>query len=101
MIPLANDILFVASILTALGVIITTAIKIYKFIRKWEVWVEEQREHSVDDELAILRQRDSKPEELAEYFDFVESIKQSLKENEITEEEAEKLQEQGGDSLGE
>lgn len=48
--------------------------------------------YSVDDELAILRQRDSKPEEFKEYFDFVESIKQSLKENEITDEEAEELQ---------
>ena len=54
-IPLANDILFVASIFTALGVIITTAIKIYKFIRKWEMWVEEQREHSLDNYLSIKR----------------------------------------------
>lgn len=52
---MANDILFVASILTALGVIITPAIKIYKFIRKWEVWVEEQREHSLDNYLSIKR----------------------------------------------
>ena len=52
---MANDVLFVASILTALGVIITTAIKIYKFIRKWEVWVEEQREHSLDNYLSIKR----------------------------------------------
>lgn len=52
---MANDILFVASILTALGVIITTAIKIYKFIRKWEMWVEEQREHSLDNYLSIKR----------------------------------------------
>ena len=36
--------------------------------------------YSVDDELAILRQRDSKPEEFQEYFDFVESIKQNLKQ---------------------
>ena len=36
--------------------------------------------YTVDDELAILRQRDSKPDEFQEYFDFVESIKQSLKE---------------------
>ena len=52
---MANDILFVASIFTALGVIITTAIKIYKFIRKWEMWVEEQREHSLDNYLSIKR----------------------------------------------
>jgi hypothetical protein len=31
--------------------------------------------YSVDDELAILRQRDSKPEEFAEYNDFVEKVK--------------------------
>lgn len=36
--------------------------------------------YSVDDELAILRQRDSKPDEFAEYFAFVEGIKQNLKE---------------------
>ena len=52
---MANDVLFVASILTALGVIITTAIKIYKFIRKWEMWVEEQIEHSLDNYLSIKR----------------------------------------------
>ena len=32
--------------------------------------------YSVDDELAILRQRDVKPEEFAEYNAFVESIKE-------------------------
>lgn len=31
--------------------------------------------YSVDDELAILRQRDTKPKEFAEYNAFVESIK--------------------------
>ena len=39
-----------------------------------------RNKYSVDDELAILRQRDSKPEEFAEYFNFVEKIKQQLKE---------------------
>lgn len=34
-----------------------------------------RRKYSVDDEIAILRQRDSKPEEFKEYFDFVENIK--------------------------
>ena len=34
--------------------------------------------YSVDDELAILRQRDSKPEEFAEYNAFVEAIKAEL-----------------------
>lgn len=31
--------------------------------------------YSIDDELAILRQRDTKPEEFAEYNSFVELIK--------------------------
>lgn len=31
--------------------------------------------YSVDDELALLRQRDTKPEEFAEYNAFVERIK--------------------------
>ena len=35
--------------------------------------------YSVDDELAILRQRDTKPEEFKAYFDFVEAIKEKLK----------------------
>ena len=38
-----------------------------------------REKYSVDDELAILRQRDTKPEEFEEYFNFVESVKKSLK----------------------
>ncbi len=38
--------------------------------------------YSVDDELAILRQRDTKPEEFAEYNDFVEQIKAEEREGE-------------------
>lgn len=36
--------------------------------------------YSVDDELAILRQRDTKPQEFAEYNAFVENIKAEEKE---------------------
>lgn len=32
--------------------------------------------YSVDDEIAIIRQKDTKPEEYAEYFCFVEKIKE-------------------------
>lgn len=32
--------------------------------------------YSIDDEIAILRQRDTKPEEFAEYNAFVEQIKE-------------------------
>ena len=34
-----------------------------------------RQKYSVDDELAILRQRDSKPEEFSAYNEFVEKIK--------------------------
>ena len=50
-----DNIIFVASLLTAVGVIIATSVKIYKFIRKWEKWVEEQSEHSLDNYLSIKR----------------------------------------------
>lgn len=36
--------------------------------------------YSIDDEIAILRQRDSKPEEFKAYYDFVEEIKNTVKE---------------------
>lgn len=34
--------------------------------------------YSVDDEIAILRQRDTKPEEFEAYFSFVEEIKKGV-----------------------
>ena len=52
---MADNILFIASVLTALTVIIATAMKVYKFIRKWEKWVEEQSEHNLDNYLSIKR----------------------------------------------
>lgn len=52
---MTDNILFMASLFTALGVIIATSVKIYKFIRKWEKWVEEQSEHSLDNYLSIKR----------------------------------------------
>ena len=36
--------------------------------------------YTVNQELAILRQRDTKPEEFAEYNDFVENCKKKVKE---------------------
>lgn len=38
--------------------------------------------YSIDDEIAIIRQRDTKPEEYTEYFYFVEKIKEEEKQNE-------------------
>jgi len=52
---MVNTIILAASVLTALGVIITTAVKIYKFIRKWEKWVDEQSVHSLDNYMSILQ----------------------------------------------
>ena len=52
---MADKILLIASVLTALTVIIATAMRVYKFIRKWEKWVEEQSEHSLDNYLSIKR----------------------------------------------
>ena len=39
-----------------------------------------REKYSVDDELAILRQRDTKPDEFAAYNDFVERIKREERE---------------------
>lgn len=52
---MTDNILFITSLLTALAVIIGTSVKIYKFIRKWEKWVEEQSEHNLDNYLSIKR----------------------------------------------
>lgn len=37
-----------------------------------------RQKYSLDDELAVLRQRDTKPEEFDEYFEFVEKVKASI-----------------------
>ena len=40
-----------------------------------------RKKYSVNDELAILRQRDTKPKEFAEYDAYVESCKILVKDN--------------------
>lgn len=52
---MTEKIIFIASLLTALGVIIAAVVKVYRFIRKWEKWVDEQTEHSLDNYLSIKR----------------------------------------------
>ena len=52
---MVDKIILLASVLTALGVIITTAIKIYKFIRKLEKWVEKKDKHDDAQRRDILR----------------------------------------------
>ena len=36
---IAEEIIITGSVLTALGVIVAAAVKVYGFIRKWEKWV--------------------------------------------------------------
>lgn len=50
-----NRIILIASLLTALGVIIRTAVKVYKFVRRGEEWLKEQSEHSLENYLSIKR----------------------------------------------
>lgn len=52
---MAEKIILIASIISGLTVIIGTCVKVYKFIRKWEKWFDEQSEHSLDNYLSILR----------------------------------------------
>lgn len=52
---MVEKILLIASVLTALGVIITTAVKVYKFIRKWEKWIEKKDKHDEAQYRDILR----------------------------------------------
>lgn len=43
-----------------------------------------REKYSIDDELAILRQRDTKPEEFAEYNAFVEMVKAEERDGDNT-----------------
>lgn len=40
-----------------------------------------RKKYSISDELAIQRQRETKPKEFQEYYDFVEKCKIEAKEN--------------------
>ena len=69
-IALTDKIILLASVLTAVGVIVTTCIKVYRFIRKWEKWVEEQSEHSLDNYMSVLQLKIMSP-----YMPLTERIK--------------------------
>ena len=51
-----------------------------EFDYKEEVVRRIREKYSVADEIAILRQQDIKPKEYQEWYDFCESVKQSVKE---------------------
>ncbi len=52
---MVEDIALIAGVVSGLTIITATSIKIYKFIRKWEMWVEEMSEHSLDNYLSVKR----------------------------------------------
>lgn len=52
---LVETIILIASVITALTVIITTLITAYKVIRKWEKWVEKKDKHDIEQYVQILR----------------------------------------------
>lgn len=52
---MVEDITLIAGVVSGLTIITATSIKIYKFIRKWEKWVEEMSEHSLDNYLSVKR----------------------------------------------
>lgn len=59
---MADKIILIASILTALGVIIATAIKVYKFIRRCDEWIERTEKHDNEQYKDILRIKIMMPE---------------------------------------
>ncbi len=67
---MAEKIILVGSLLTSLGVVITSCLKLYKFLRKWEEWVEETGEHSKDNYMSILQLKIMSP-----YMPLTERIK--------------------------
>lgn len=52
---LTELIIAIASVFTAVTVIITTIVTCYKFIRKWDKWREEKDKHDKEHYKAILR----------------------------------------------
>ncbi len=50
-----NDIVVIGGVVSALTIITATTVKLYKFIRKWEKWVAEMSEHSLDNYLSVKR----------------------------------------------
>lgn len=59
---MVDKIILIASILTALGVIIATAVKIYRFIRKCDDWIERTEKHDNEQYMDILRIKIMMPE---------------------------------------
>ena len=52
---MVNQIILIASVLTALGTILAVAIKVYKFVRKCEKWIDKKDKHDEAQYRDILR----------------------------------------------
>lgn len=52
---LAQQIISVAAVLSAIGGLITAIITVYKFMRKWDKWCEDKDAHDKENYKAILR----------------------------------------------
>lgn len=59
---MVNNIILVASVLTAVGTILAVAIKVYKFVRKCEKWIEKKDKHDIEQYKDILRIKIMMPE---------------------------------------
>ncbi len=54
-VKMIESIIMIGSLLTALTIIVATAIKVYRFIHKWESWVSQTSEHSLDNYMSIMQ----------------------------------------------
>lgn len=52
---LTEKIILIASVITAISVILTAIVTAYKFVRKWDNWREEKDKHDIENYKAILR----------------------------------------------
>lgn len=67
---MVETIILSGTLLTALGVIVATAVKLYRFVRKWEEWANTQNEHATDNYMSILQLKIMSP-----YMPLSERIK--------------------------
>ena len=52
---LTEQIIAVAAIVSAVGVLITAIVTAYRFIRKWDKWVKQKDKHDIEQYVQILR----------------------------------------------
>ncbi len=67
---MAENIILSGSFITAVGIVIGVVVKLYKLIRKFEMWFEETGEHLKDNYMSILQLKIMSP-----YMPLTERIK--------------------------